>query len=242
MQEFEEDYYAILGVEEDSAPEEIRKAYIMLAKKLHPDKHPNDPVRRDAAQRQFAQVTRAHDVVSDPERRREYDAFRMLKRKKELGLSSDSSLPVQNPDELGETLDSIDIPKDLDKTIKMSVRDSQGNINVKWANKHLQRADDLLRKKRYQEAETAMKEAIRLVPEEARYHTKLAEVYFSRGWFTLATTEVQTALRLDGRDAEARNLETKIKAAARDHEEAKANQKSKKSFFQQLKDILTKEL
>ncbi len=240
MQEFEEDYYGILGVEDDSPPEEIRKAYIKLAKKLHPDKHPNDPDKRAVAQRQFAQVTRAHDVISDPERRREYDAFRMLKKKKELGEVSENGTPI--PQELSESLDQIEMPKDLDKTVKISMRDSAGNINVKWANKHLQRADDLLRKKRFQEAETAMKEAIRLVPEEAKYHTKLGEVYYSRGWYTLAATEVQTALRLDSRDAEARNLETKIKAAARDNDQNKSSSKGKKSFFQQLKDILTKEL
>jgi tetratricopeptide (TPR) repeat protein len=58
------------------------------------------------------------------------------------------------------------------------------SINVKWANKHLGRADELLKKKRYQEAETAMKEAIRLVPLEPKYHNRLAEVYLARGWKT----------------------------------------------------------
>ena len=240
MQEFEEDYYSVLGVDENATSEEIRKAYIMLAKKLHPDKHPNDAVRREAAQRQFAQVTRAHDVISDSERRREYDGFRMLRRKKELG-ESDTLIDIDVViDEKSQ--EKIESPRDLEQTIKIQARDSQGNINVKWANKHLQRADELLRKKRYQEAETAMKEAIRLVPDEAKYHTKLAEVYYARGWMTLATTEVETALRVDSRDAEARNLETKIKAAAKEQASSRANQKVKKSFFQTLKDILTKEL
>ena len=43
MQEFEEDYYAILGIESDASQEDIRKAYLSLAKKLHPDRFPNDP-------------------------------------------------------------------------------------------------------------------------------------------------------------------------------------------------------
>lgn len=240
MQEFEEDYYDILGVDENSSTEEIRKAYIKLAKRLHPDKHPNDPDKREAAQRQFARVTRAHDVISDPERRREYDGFRLLAKKKEI---SNGEIPIEDVIEATSTsLDRIEVPADLDQTIKMQARDSQGNINVKWANKHLVRADDLLSKRRYQEAETAMKEAIRLVPDEAKYHTKLAEIYYERKWYTLATTEVQTALRVDPRDAEAKNLETKIKAAARMQETTRNNQKVKKSFFQTLKDILTKEL
>ena len=240
MQEFEEDYYSILGVDENASAEEIRKAYLKLAKKLHPDKHPKDAIKREAAQREFAQVTRAHDVISDPERRQEYDGLRLLHQKKTL--VEDDQVQEAINQELHKSLDDIDVPNDLDQTIKIKARDSQGNINVKWANKHLQRADDLLRKKRFQEAETAMKEAIRLVPDEAKYHTKLGEVYFVRGWFTLAQTEVQTALRIDSRDAEARNLESKIKMKVKEQEATKSSQKVKKSFLQTLKDILTKEL
>lgn len=240
MQDFEEDYYSILGVDENASAEEIRKAYLKLAKKLHPDKHPKDAIKREAAQREFAQVTRAHDVISDPERRQEYDGLRLLHQQKTL--VEDDQVQEAINQELQKSLDDIDVPNDLDQTIKIKARDSQGNINVKWANKHLQRADDLLRKKRFQEAETAMKEAIRLVPDEAKYHTKLGEIYFVRGWFTLAQTEVQTALRIDSRDAEARNLDSKIKMKVKEQESTKSNQKVKKSFLQTLKDILTKEL
>ncbi len=82
MQEFEEDSYAVLGVEESASQEEIRKAYLALAKKLHPDRFPNDAEKRLLAQSEFAKVSRAHDVVSDAERRAEYDVVRMLTRKR----------------------------------------------------------------------------------------------------------------------------------------------------------------
>lgn len=115
------------------------------------------------------------------------------------------------------------------------------NINVKWANKHLARAEDLLRRRRYQEAETAMKEAIRLCPKEPNYHNKLAEIYLARGWNTLAMTEVQTSLRIDSRDTEARSLELRIKASIKDVDSKKPGA-NKKGFFQQLKEILNKKL
>ncbi len=117
------------------------------------------------------------------------------------------------------------------------------SINVKWANKHLGRADELLKKKRYQEAETAMKEAIRLVPLEPKYHNRLAEVYLARGWKTLAMTEVQTALRLNSSDPEARSLEVRLKALMKDQASAqvKADNK-KKGIFQQIKEILNKKI
>ncbi len=116
------------------------------------------------------------------------------------------------------------------------------NINIKWANKHLSRADDLFRRRNYKEAETALDEAIRLVPTDPRYHNKLAEVYLARGWKTLAMTEVQSALRNDPKNAEAKNLEAKVKALAREKSQTQQMNRPKKTFAEQLKEILTRKL
>ena len=237
MQEFEEDYYAILGVEQTASLDEIRKAYLALAKKLHPDRFPNDPEQRVAAQREFAKVTRAHNVISDAESRAEYDALRVLAQKR-ASQSSENLAASGTKDENGMDKSDPAIASDQSKG-----RSETDNINVKWANKHLERADDLYRRKRYQEAETAMKEAIRLVPTEPKYHNKLAEIYFARGWRTLAMTEVQASLRIDPKDVEARTLEVKIKAATREQTlTGSLPAKGKKGLFEQIKEILTKKL
>ncbi|MBX9670607.1 MAG: DnaJ domain-containing protein [Candidatus Obscuribacterales bacterium] len=237
MQEFEEDYYAILGVEESATAQEIKKAYLKLAKQLHPDRYPNDPDQRSRAQREFARVTRAHDIVSDEERRAEYNAVRILKKKKEQEeLERElEAAGVDNPSM--EETQSLKSPRSSGQNFDGMSPDE--TINVKWANKHLLRADELLKRRRFQEAETAMKEAIRLCPKEPRYHNKLAEIYFARGWNTLAMTEVQTSLRIDPRDPEARTLEVRIKALVKD-DSGKASKK--KGFLEQLKEILTKKL
>ncbi|MBA3994624.1 MAG: hypothetical protein C0469_13950 [Cyanobacteria bacterium DS2.3.42] len=240
MQEFEEDYYAVLGVEESASQEEIRKAYLALAKKLHPDRFPNDAEKRLLAQSEFAKVSRAHDVLSDAERRAEYDAVRMLTRKRHSqtnlsAVSGDSS-------EGGEGL-TTDAPLSSTGNFQIPGNETEEeNINIKWANKHLSRADDLFRRRNYKEAETALKEAIRLVPTDPRYHNKLAEVYLARGWKTLAMTEVQSALRNDPKNAEAKNLEAKVKALAREKSQTQQMNRPKKSFFEQLKEILTRKL
>ncbi|HEY9756367.1 MAG TPA: DnaJ domain-containing protein [Oculatellaceae cyanobacterium] len=227
MQEFEEDYYAILGVDESAPQEEIRKAYLTLAKKLHPDRYPNDPEQRALAQREFAKVTRAHDVVSDAQRRAEYDTLRSLT--KVRGLVSEDALDESTSESAtGETSSS---------RIILPTKDDE-NINVKWANKHLVRADDLFMKKRYQEAETAMKEAIRLVPTEPKFRNKLAEIYIARGWRTLAMTEVQAALRIDPRDGDAKALEAKIRALTRTANNTKPKQKV--GFLDQIKNLFAK--
>jgi len=66
------DYYQVLGVPEKAGAEEIKKAYRRLAKQHHPDANPNNP---SAAER-FKQISEAHAVLSDPEKRKQYDMMR----------------------------------------------------------------------------------------------------------------------------------------------------------------------
>ena len=66
------DYYAILGVPADSALTAIKKAYRKLARQHHPDTNPGDT---DAAER-FKAITEAYEVLTDPIRRKAYDATR----------------------------------------------------------------------------------------------------------------------------------------------------------------------
>src|SRR3989304_1494605 len=64
------DYYEVLGIPRDAADEDIKKAYRNLAKKYHPDLHPNDK----QAEARFKEINEAYAVLSTPEKRREYDA------------------------------------------------------------------------------------------------------------------------------------------------------------------------
>lgn len=65
------DYYEILGVDKKASESEIKKAYRSLAKKYHPDLHPDD---EDAANK-FKEVSEAYEVLSDKEKREQYDNF-----------------------------------------------------------------------------------------------------------------------------------------------------------------------
>src|SRR6202012_1176346 len=70
----EKDYYASLGVAKDAYASAIKKAYRKLAVKLHPDKNPGDA----AAEAKFKEVSEAYDVLSDADKRKEYDEARAL--------------------------------------------------------------------------------------------------------------------------------------------------------------------
>jgi molecular chaperone DnaJ len=65
------DYYEVLGVARDADDAALKKAYRKLALQYHPDRNPDDP----AAEEQFKELSEAYTVLSDPDRRRNYDRF-----------------------------------------------------------------------------------------------------------------------------------------------------------------------
>ena len=71
MAEAKRDYYEVLGIGRDADDAAIKKAYRVLAKKYHPDMNPGDK----EAEKKFKEASEAYAVLSDPEKRRQYDQF-----------------------------------------------------------------------------------------------------------------------------------------------------------------------
>ncbi|MDI9570019.1 MAG: DnaJ C-terminal domain-containing protein [Pseudomonadota bacterium] len=67
-----EDYYQLLGVEKKASAEEIKKAYRKLAFKWHPDRNPNNKAQ---AEEKFKKISEAYAVLSDQEKRQQYDMY-----------------------------------------------------------------------------------------------------------------------------------------------------------------------
>ena len=71
MAEQKRDYYEVLGVDKNADEAALKKAYRVLAKKYHPDMNPGDA----EAEKKFKEASEAYAVLSDPEKRRQYDQF-----------------------------------------------------------------------------------------------------------------------------------------------------------------------
>jgi molecular chaperone DnaJ len=64
------DYYKTLGVDKKATADDIKKAYRKLARQYHPDRNPDDK----QAEARFKEISQAHDVLGDPEKRKQYDS------------------------------------------------------------------------------------------------------------------------------------------------------------------------
>lgn len=67
----QKDYYQALGLKKGATEEEIKKAYRKMAVKYHPDKNPDNP----AAEEKFKEINEAYAVLSDPQKKEQYDRF-----------------------------------------------------------------------------------------------------------------------------------------------------------------------
>ena len=71
MAEQKRDYYEVLGIDKNADDATIKKAYRVLAKKYHPDMNPGDA----EAEKKFKEASEAYAILSDPEKRKQYDQF-----------------------------------------------------------------------------------------------------------------------------------------------------------------------
>jgi DnaJ-class molecular chaperone len=104
------DYYADLGISRTASQKDVQSAFRKLARKLHPDLNPGD----QNSERRFKEVSEAHDVLSDPEKRKLYDRFGMdWQAAASAGIDPDQAGPFGAGPRSGGSYRTVD-PRDFE--------------------------------------------------------------------------------------------------------------------------------
>ena len=69
----ERDYYAVLGIGREASAEDVKKAFRRLARQYHPDLHSGS--KKAEMEKKFKELNEAHEVLSDPDKRKKYDRY-----------------------------------------------------------------------------------------------------------------------------------------------------------------------
>src|SRR5215211_2736267 len=64
------DYYAVLGLDRNASPEDVKRAFRRLAMQYHPDRN-----KEPEAEQKFKEINQAYEILSDPDKRAAYDRF-----------------------------------------------------------------------------------------------------------------------------------------------------------------------
>ena len=206
-------YYQVLGLATNASQEELKKSYLKLARRYHPDKNPGD---KEAAKK-FARIAEAYRVLSNVDSRYVYDL--------ELGIEPGSEVsatifhrieeaPVTG-DEVGDYIEEIAggmlLPrmKKEKKGFKFPGLDhprirrayekgvfSIGTLEKADRHELYQKGIEFLREKKFDQAIVYLKEAIFLGPKNMQYHFGLGCAYEAQDKLPQAIREYEEALRL----------------------------------------------
>src|SRR5258708_4450756 len=101
----QKDYYRVLGVSGSASGDDIKKAYRKLAKKYHPDANPGNKT----SESRFKEITEAHSVLADAEKRKQYDRLRKYGAFAGVGSSGGARPRPGGPQPSGEQFEGFDL-------------------------------------------------------------------------------------------------------------------------------------
>lgn len=130
----QKNYYELLGVKIDSKKEEIRAAYFSLAKKFHPDTHPDlDKDIKEKAEDVFGAITAAYQTLSDDERRAQYDSQIKIGNFKEAKASYDAEVAYRKGEVLLKSKRFDEAQQEFKNAIDLSPNEATYIGALAWA-------------------------------------------------------------------------------------------------------------
>ncbi|MEK7434473.1 MAG: DnaJ domain-containing protein [Cyanobacteriota bacterium] len=203
---WKENLYETLGIPEDISDGDLKKAYLKLAKKYHPDKFPEENEEKIEAQRLFSKITVAYDVLSDPKKKKHYFELRRLLAShihQQGQQSSESTQPQDNNKQTQTQQNSTEQKPAEQKPPEVKKPEnhvSAEKIKEDQAKKLFDIAMESLKKNKLDDAIDFFKKAINTKTDVAEFHTQLGIVYKKKNWAGMAINEFKLALKYNPKD------------------------------------------
>jgi len=216
-------HYEVLDVPTSAAAGDVKQAYYSLARRFHPDRF-HDLARTPLhaqLEAAFARITQAHETLSDPDSRSAYDVkISALSRAGKLFPIGE--MPLRSTDDHGEGatsgVDHLALAEQRFKEGDAALQLGQTNIAIACLSAAARLAPNQPRYRAYygralashqqsrRLAEAELQAAVRLDPENGEYHVMLAGLYRDLGFSRRAITQLERALSLNAKNAEARRM------------------------------------
>ena len=193
------DYYQLLGITPAAAVAEIRQAYARLAKERHPDKF-SDPAEKQKAQAFFQDLTTAYNTLTNESRRREYDAERERPKPQSAEEIARDAFQRSAP-----ALESGDFQQAV-TLLRTAVHHAPNDVQYQLAlGRTLGRTRETAR-----EAIQVLEKASQVAPGNATLWADIAALYQHQGLKLRAQKAIETALRINPRDARVARLAAEL--------------------------------
>lgn len=206
---WKEDLFATLGVSQEAQDSELKKAYLKLAKKYHPDKFLEENEEKLEAQRLFSKITVAYDTLSDPKKRQHYLELRRLlaSHLPENQVSSSSNLQNSTISNEPQTHHQNTPVQQVNKVPEEEKRETHSADKVKeeQARALFNLGMDFIKKKKLDQAIDYFKQAIATKDNISEFHTQLGLAYQQKNWTGMAQAEFKLALKYNPTDRVAKS-------------------------------------
>jgi curved DNA-binding protein CbpA len=220
-------HYEVLDISTIAGPSEIKNAYYALARRFHPDRFHElaKTALHSRLESAFARITQAHELLSNPDAKVTYDAkLSALKNAGRIAGQGSNSAPRLSDPEVSGTAGNLEVAelRFQEGVAALALREINTATAALSAAARL--APNQSRYRAYygralaahpqtkRLAEAELQAAVKLEPANASYRVMLAKLYSDLGFWRRAINEVERALSLDSKNAEARKLLQSLEA------------------------------
>lgn len=204
---WKEDLFETLGVPYDVEDGALKKAYLKLAKKYHPDKYTEENEEKLEAQRIFSKITVAYNTLNDPNKRKHYlELRRLLASHLPEGQTNipsaenNSTAPAPSQQNVAQNVAPPPVQNEPKKT-EVQYGSSAEKIKEDQARSFFDFGTQLLKKNDTENAIEQFKKAINTKNDIAEFHTQLGIAYQKKNWSGMAINEFKLALKYNSKDS-----------------------------------------